>query len=368
MEITAVRTYHVSKPLKDKLRNSSYIIEDIEHILVEIDAGGYTGIGMVYSVHWEQAAAMKVMIDAHAERLIGRDPDMIRAHLKSANRINDISGPGGMTTSAWAAIDIALWDILAQKAGLPLYKLLGAYRNEVPVYASGGWLIPLENLLQEVVEYKEQGFGCYKMKVGCVDYHEDLHRIKRVKETVGDDMEIYVDVNQGWSVKQTIMIAPMLLDLGITYLEEPTKAQDYVGQAAIRANTDIQIVAGESLSSPIEHLELLRNQGADILNPDLQKCGGVTNFMQVCAMADAFRIPVTSHTLTEVSAHLMASTSIATYVEYIPDWWDGIYDHRPNIKNGMILLDDTPGIGYKFDHDYIDRHVCSHKNIRYERK
>ena len=357
MKIEEIRTYHVSKPLKNKLRNSLYTIENMEHILVEIDAGGYTGIGMVYSVHWEQSAAMKVMIDAYAARMLGQDSDMIHAHLKNANIINGASGPTGMPTSAWAAFDIALWDLLAQKAGMPLYKLLGAHRRDVPVYASGGWLIPLDELVEEAVNYKRQGYKCYKMKLGCKDYKEDLHRVKCVREALGDDVEVYVDVNQGWSVKQAVMIAPMLRDLGVTYLEEPTEAQDYAGQADIRANTDIRIVAGESLSSTVEHFELMHNKGVDTLNPDLQKCGGVTNFMQVCAIANAFRIPVTSHTLTEVSAHLMAAAPTATYAEYIPDWWDGIYDHKPNISDGYIHLDDNPGIGYRFDHDYIRDHL-----------
>ena len=359
MKIDAIRTYHVSKPLKNKLRNSLYVIENMEHVLIEIDAGGYTGIGMVYSVHWDQSAALKVMIDGFAKRMLGKDSDLIHAHLKNANIINGASGPTGMPTSAWAAFDIALWDLLAQKANLPLYKILGAHSTEVPVYVSGGWLIPLEDLIQEAVAYKEQGYKCYKMKLGCKDYHEDLHRVKCVKEALGDSVEVYVDVNQGWSVKKAIMIAPMLRDLGVTYLEEPTEAHNYAGQAEIRANTDIQVVAGESLSSTIESFELMRNKGVDILNPDLQKCGGITNFMQVCAIANAFRIPVTSHTLTEVSAHLIAAAPTAMNVEYIPDWWDGIYDRKPNIKDGMLLLDNTPGIGYKFNHDYIAEHLSS---------
>ena len=357
MKIDAIRSYHVSKPLKTPLRNSLYTIENMEHILLEVDAGGYTGIGMVYSVHWEQSAALKVMIDSYAKWMLGQDSDLIHAHLKRANIINGASGPTGMPTSAWAAFDIALWDLLAQRAGLPLYKLLGAHSNEIPVYASGGWLIPEEKLVQEALGYKEQGYTCYKMKLGCKDYREDLRRVQRVKEALGDSVELYVDVNQGWSVKQAVMIAPMLRDLGVTYLEEPTEAQDYAGQADIRAKTDIRIVAGESLSSTVEHFELMRNRGVDMLNPDLQKCGGVTNFMQVCAMANGFRIPVTSHTLTEVSAHLMAAAPTAVNVEYIPGWWGGIYDHKPNIRNGKILLDDTPGIGYKFQHDYIREHL-----------
>lgn len=359
MKIKEIRTYHVSKPLAIKLPNSCYTIETIEHILVEVDTEEYTGIGFVYSINAAHAEAMRCMIRDYAQHLIGKESDMIRQHLQLANMINAPSGPNGLPTCAYAAIDMALWDLLAQSARLPLYKLLGAERSQVPVYASGGWLIPEDDLVKEALGYKQQGYTVYKMKLGCKDYREDLHRIRAVQEACGENFEIYVDINQGWSPKQAVMIAPLLRDMGVTYLEEPCFAQDIKGQAEVKAHTDIHVCAGESLSFITEQFELIRHNAVDMLNPDIMKCGGITNYLQVCLLADAFRIPVTSHLFTEYACHVLAAIPNGTICEFVPDWWDHIFDHRPNIQNGMILLDDTPGVGYRFNHDFIRDHAVN---------
>lgn len=357
MRIESIRTYHVSKPLKQKLVNSLFSIERMEHILLEMDAGGHTGTGFVYSINFHQAKAIKAMMDGFARAIVGEDTDLIRLHWNNAQTTINGIGQTGMPVIAWAAFDTALWDLMARQAGLPVYKLLGAFRKEVPVYASGGWLVPLEELVREALDYKAQGFRRYKMKVGCADYREDLRRIEKVRAALGDGVEVMVDANQGWTVKKSIAIAPRLLELGVTYLEEPVHAQDYSGQAEIRKNTAINVVAGESLFTLTEMFELMRNRSVDILNPDLQRCGGVSEFMQVCALANACRIPVTSHVFTEASAHLMAAAPTAMHAEYIPDWWRGIFTREPHIVDGMLRLGDEPGFGLEFNHDFIEGHI-----------
>lgn len=357
MKIEGFKTYHVSKPLSVKLPNSSYVIENMEHILLEVEAGGYLGIGFVYNQYPAHAEAMRIMMEDYGKGLIGKDATMIRQHLNRANLINSPTGPAGLPTCAYAAWDEALWDILSQKAGLPLYKMLGAGRNEVPVYASGGWLVPLEDLVAEAVGYKNEGYTIYKMKLGCKDFHEDLRRIRAVREACGDGLEIYVDVNMGWDAKKTILIAPMLKELGVRYLEEPVPAQNIPAHQEVRSRTDLYLAAGESLSFITEQYELIRNRCVDMLNPDLMKCGGVTNYVQVCSLAGAFNIPVTAHLNTEYACHVIAAAPTGLNCEFVPDWWNHIFDRRPNIKNGMILLDDTPGVGYKFNHDYIKDHL-----------
>ncbi len=356
MKIESVRTYHISKPLRQKLVNSLFCIERMEHILVEVDAEGDTGIGFVYTIDAAQARAVKEMVDNFASLLVGTDSDLIRKHWNNAQTMINGIGQTGMPVVAWAAFDIALWDLMARRAGLPLYKLLGAFRTEVPVYASGGWLIPVSDLVDEALAYKEQGYRRYKMKVGCADYREDLRRIAKVREAVGDGMEIMVDANQGWSVKHAIAVSSGLAELGVNYLEEPVHAQDYIGQAEITRNTQINIVAGESLFTLTEHFELMRGRCVDILNPDLQRCGGISEFLQVCALANAYRIPVTSHVFTEASVHLMAVAPTAIHAEYIPDWWRGVFTEEPVVVDGIVKLDDQPGLGVTFDHDFLKHH------------
>jgi L-alanine-DL-glutamate epimerase-like enolase superfamily enzyme len=358
VRIESIRTYQVSKPLTQPLTNSLFSIERMEHVLIEMDAGGHTGFGFVYAVDVDQARAIKAMVDGFARVLVGEDSDLIRLHWNRAQtRINAI-GQTGLPIVAWAGFDTALWDLMAKQAGLPLYKLLGACRSEVPVYASGGWLIPLEELIREALNYKAQGFRHYKMKVGCADYREDLRRIEKVRDALGDGIELMIDANQGWTVKRSIALAPRLLEMGVTYLEEPVHAQDYAGQAEIRKSTAINIAAGESLFTLTEVFELVRNRCVDIVNPDLQRCGGISEFLQVCALANAYRIPVTSHLFTEASAHLLAAAPTGLHVEWVPDWWRGIFTEEPDIADGMLRLSNRPGLGVAFDHDFIEDHAA----------
>ena len=354
MRITTIRTYHVSKELRKPLKNSSYSMKYMEHILVEVDAGGYTGIGFVYSTDNIQAKALKVLVDGFAQELTGKDTELIRQHWNNAQmRINGI-GQTGMPVIAWAAFDMALWDLLAKQSGLPLYKLLGAQSNEVTVYASGGWLIPLEELVCEAQEYKDAGYRQYKMKVGCPDAVEDLRRIEKVKAVFGDSAEVMIDANQGWNVKKCVALEKELIALGVRYLEEPLHAQDYCGHATLKKMTGLSICAGESLFTLTELFELMRNDCVDIINPDLQRCGGVSEFMQVCALANAFKIPVTSHAFTEASVHLIAAAPTGVCVEYIPDWWRGIFTTEPTVVNGILKLSNKPGFGVEFDHKFIE--------------
>ena len=361
MKISKIKTYHVSKPLTKKLPNAVCTLEYMEHILVEVFADEHVGVGMSYSVSPSHAEAIRVLIEGYAKSLIGRDTDLIRDHWHSAKTAMSVCGQTGLPVSAWAAIDMALWDLLGKRANLPVYKLLGAKTNVVPVYASGGWLYPFDELIEEAVSYKNLGYKHYKMKIGFPDFHEDVKRIEAVKSALGDGVELMLDVNQGWSVKRTIMLSGFLSDIGITYLEEPVHAQDYKGNAEVVASTDINIVSGESLFTVRDFFELIRNNGADMINPDVMRCGGITEFMQVCALANAFSIPVTSHVLLEVSAHCIAAAPTGTIAEYIPDWWAGLFEREPHVLDGKLVLNDEPGLGLKLNHDYIARHM--HQNI-----
>lgn len=356
MKIEGYRSYHVSKPLKQKLVNSVYCIENMEHVLLEIYAEGFTGIGHVYAFSPSHAQSLKILVDSYCESLIGKDVDLVKKHWNDLYiRINSI-GQTGLQIIALSAIDTALWDIMSQGAKLPLYKMLGAMRNEVDVYASGGWLGTIESLVEEAINYKEQGFKKYKMKIGSPDYREDIKRVAAVRKALGDDIEVMVDANQGLSIKKAISVSKELMNMDVTWFEEPVFAQDYSANAELVNLTDISIVSGESLFTKTEHLEIMTRRGVDILNPDLQRCGGVTEFMNVATMAAAFRIPVSSHLFTEISAHLIAAAPTGTILENVPEWWAGVFEKAPKIKDGKIKLDDTPGLGITFDHDFINKY------------
>ena len=218
MIIKDFRVYHISKKLNPALPNAVYSLEYIEHVFLELDTDMYTGVGMAYTFNTVQAEAMKLLVEGYCRNLIGKDPSLIRAHWQAAQCTMGGCGQTGLPMSAYAVVDTALWDLVAQEAGKPLYKLLGAKTDRLPVYGSGGWLVPQEDMIQEALWFQSQGYTKYKLKLGFPDWRIDVERLTALRKAVGDDFEIMVDVNQGWSVKQALEVIPFLRELGITYL------------------------------------------------------------------------------------------------------------------------------------------------------
>ena len=356
MIIKGFRTYHVSKKLTKPLPNAVYALEYIEHVFLELDTDEYTGIGMAYTFNPDQAEAMKILVEGYCKSLIGQDPSFARKYWQKAQGTMGGCGQTGLPLSAYAAVDTALWDLIAQEAGMPLYKLLGAKTDTLPVYGSGGWLAPIEEVIEEALAFKAEGYTKYKLKLGFPDWRVDIARLTALRKALGDNFDIMVDVNQGWNVKLALRIIPELQDLGIHYLEEPLHCQDYKGNAELVQSTDMEICSGECLFGSREIFELLRLRGADIINPDLMRCGGITEFVEACSLAGSFRIPVTAHVLMEVSAHVMAASPTGGLLENIPDWWNGAFAQAPLVKNGQMKLLDVPGLGIRLDHDYIGRY------------
>ncbi len=357
MIISDYRVWHISKKLAKPLPNAVYSLEYIEHVFLELKTESFTGVGMAYTFDPVQAESMKTLTEGYCKALIGKDPEYVRKYWQDAQRTMGGCGQTGLPVSAYSAVDTALWDLIAQDAGKPLYRLLGAKTDTLPVYGSGGWLVPLDELIGEALWFKDRGFTKYKLKLGFPDWHKDIERLTALRKALGDDFDIMADINQGWTVKTALQAIPELKKLGINYLEEPLHCQDFKGNAKLTESTDIFISTGECLFTTKDLFELLRLGGADILNPDLMRCGGVTEYMQVCAMAAAFRVPVTAHVLMEVSAHVMAASPLGGLLEYIPDWWDGAFDLAPKAEKGQLTLLNTPGLGIRFNHDYIERNL-----------
>ena len=272
MIIKDFRVYHISKKLNPALPNAVYSLEYIEHVFLELDTDMYTGVGMAYTFNTVQAEAMKLLVEGYCRNLIGKDPSLIRAHWQAAQCPMGGCGQTGLPMAADAVGDTARGALVAQEAGTPRDKRLGAKTDRLPVYGSGGWLVPQEDMIQEALWFQSQGYTKYKLKLGFPDWRIDVERLTALRKAVGDDFEIMVDVNQGWSVKQALEVIPFLRELGITYLEEPLHCQDFKGNAQLAAATDIMICSGECLFTTKEIFELLRLGGADYINPDLMRC------------------------------------------------------------------------------------------------
>ena len=320
---------------------------------------GISGLGIGQS----SPGVREVIEKTFKELLIGKDPfnieelwDLMFWKIRGYGR-------KGVAFCALSAIDIGLWDLKSKALGLPLFKLLGAFRESVPVYGSGGWTNFSESeLLSEMTSYVEQGIPRVKMKVGKnfgQSEREDIERLAAVRKEVGDDVAIYVDANNGYFPKQAIYMAKEFEDFQVGWFEEPTLADDPRGLAKISNATTIPIATGEHEYTKYGFRELMQAEGVDIVQPDVGRVGGVTEWMKVAHMAHGFNLPVAPHAVQLVHLHLACATPNLKVVEYMNVLLEGDrvwYTEFPEQKNGMWTpFLDKPGLGLELNPEAIEK-------------
>jgi L-alanine-DL-glutamate epimerase-like enolase superfamily enzyme len=338
-----------SVPMQQRITSGIHAIDTIDCVLVSLHAEGQTGCGYAFCFSPDEAAAIEIFARHFSDVVRRRPAHLVRAHWQELWRRTNFIGHAGPPLMALSAYDMALWDLTARLAGQALYRMLGAARDEVRVYAAGGWLsLDIEALCAEAVAMKSAGFPAYKMRAGSPDWRGDVERVKAVRNAIGDDMDLMVDVNQAFDVATAIRFGRALEPCNLTWIEEPVDAHDVSGCARVAAAVDVPIAAGETVWGPHGLLELVRADAVDVLQPDLMRCGGITGFLAAAGAAEASGRQVISHLYTPISAHLMATTSLADYVEYIPGWFDPLFAESPAIEAGRIRLGATAGTGIAF--------------------
>ena len=267
-------------------------------------------------------------------------------------------GPQGLTAFAAAGIDMAAWDALAKAAGLPLVRLLGGELRSVPAYNSNGLgIIGVERAVPEAQELAA-GYQAIKVRLGYPDLETDLAVVRAIRGAVGSSVLLMSDYNQCLSVAEAIRRAQMLDEEGLYWIEEPTRADDYAGHAAIRrkARTGIQI--GENWWGPHDMSKSLDAGASDFGMADVVKIGGVTGWLRAAALASPPGLPLSSHLYPEISVHLLAVSPTCHWLEYV-DWAGPILREPLTIENGRATPPDTPGIGVAWDEDAVRRLVVS---------
>jgi len=249
---------------------------------------------------------------------------------------------------------------IARAAGLPLYKFLGAVRTDrVPAYASGALMrtTALDKLQEAAAALVKKGWRRMKtqMAVEGLTPHQELERIRLVREAVGPDVALMVDINQRWSVQEAIAIGARVEEYGLGWLEDVTAHNDYQGLAQVAAALTTPVCGGEYLYGIEPFRQMLGHRSVDIVMIDLLRVGGIGPWMKVAAMAEAFNIPVVSHLLPEIHVHLVAAAPNATVVEYMPWTWR-LFDDPPMPKDGMMSVPTKPGLGFGFAPDLFEKY------------
>ena len=348
MKIERVVATRLSVPMARPMRTAIHATDRTENVLVEIESDGLVGQGCTLAFSAGQSDAVGAMARDLGQTLVGSDVFDLGALWGGLWMRLNLTGQSGVGMLALSAIDTALWDLLSQRAGLPLSVMLGRVHQRLPVYAQGGWLsYSVEQLVDEALLYRSRGFRHYKMRVGSPDWRTDVTRVEAVLAAAGPDFHLMLDANQGWPRHVAMQAAAAIDDLGLFWLEEPVDVHDLVGSAEIAGAMRTPISSGETVFGVAGFAEMIERRAADILMPDLQHCGGPTGFMRVAALAEAAHLPVSGHLFTEVSIHLLAACPNALVVEYMPGWWEELFEGAPKISEGWIEPGSSPGLGFR---------------------
>ncbi len=306
---------------------------------------GHSGLGFSYSKR-AGGPAQYAHAKEVAEGIIGEDPNDIGKIYTKLLWAGASVGRSGVATQALAAIDIALYDLKAKRAGLPLAKLLGSYRDSVQTYnTSGGFLnATLAEVKERATQSIDDGIGGIKIKVGLPDSKEDLRRVAGVREHIGWDVPLMVDANQQWDRATALRMGRQLEEFNLIWIEEPLDAYDFEGHAHLAQLLDTPIATGEMLASVAEHKGLINANGCDIIQPDAPRVGGITQFLRLAALADERGLGLAPHFAMEIHLHLAAAYPREPWVEHF-DWLDPLFEERLETKNGRMIVPDRPGLG-----------------------
>ena len=306
---------------------------------------GHTGLGFSYSKR-AGGPAQYAHAKEVAEGIIGEDPNDIGKIYTKLLWAGASVGRSGVATQALAAIDIALYDLKAKRAGLPLAKLLGSYRDSVQTYnTSGGFLnATLDEVKARATQSIDEGIGGIKIKVGLPDSKEDLRRVAGIREHIGWDVPLMVDANQQWDRATALRMGRQLEEFNLVWIEEPLDAYDFEGHAHLAQVLDTPIATGEMLASVAEHKGLISADGCDIIQPDAPRVGGITQFLRLAALADERGLGLAPHFAMEIHLHLAAAYPREPWVEHF-DWLDPLFNERLETKNGRMMVPDRTGLG-----------------------
>ncbi len=348
--------YRVKLPVA--LSDSTHgTIEAFELLTVRVrDADGAEGVGYTVTVGVNGAAVYATLAREIAALAVGQDADLIEALWHRIWWGLHYGGRGGPTVMALSAFDIALWDLKSKRAGLPLYRLLGGFDPRVPCYAGGVDLdLTPDALLRQTDDNLCKGFRAIKMKVGRARLSEDVERLAAMRNHLGDGFPLMVDANMKWTADIAIRAARAFGPYDPVWLEEPIPPDDMAAHARVVRDGGLPVATGENLRTLWEFRHLIASGGVTYPEPDVTGCGGVTAFLKVAHLAEAFGLPVTSHGAHDLTVHLLAAVPNPSYLEVHGFGLERYIADPLRIADGKAVAPDRPGHGIAFDWTALER-------------
>ena len=365
VKITHLEVFAISIPLRTAVSDAVRRITRRDHLVVRIRTDdGLEGVG--FTLGYDASVAMVALVDAiYRPILMGANALHSEYLWAEMYRQSIQAGRRGAALRAMSAIDIALWDLRGKRAGMPVMELLGVKSNHLRCYATGGYYregYTEDDLVREIAGYVEKGFTAVKLKVGGAGARADAVRLKRVREAVGDDVDVLLDANGGWPDAPTAIAAMRRLEEYRPYwIEEPVRADNIAAMARIADALDTPVATGELEATRWAFADLIERRAADILQPDATVVGGVGEWLKVAHMAASFDIPIAPHYNWDIHTQLQASIPNGLFIEYFVRGsdvkvFDEVLENPIEPAGGFIEPRTEPGFGLRFREDKFNEY------------
>jgi L-alanine-DL-glutamate epimerase-like enolase superfamily enzyme len=315
---------------------------------------GIEGVSFVSRIGGTNIGPLAQLIAGAAQQLVGEDPLPSEAVYARLYRVGLGGLPSGLEVRAASAIESAAWDIRGKALGQPVWRLLGGFRDRVPVSAnwsvqSGPDRATLERRARALLD---RGFRAVKFQLGFLDREAGLAHMRLMREIVGPDIKIIVDANFQWTVKHAIAMGHALAEFDPYWLEDPVPAHDVVGLRQVRESVPVRVCAGEVFQNIPQFTRMLAERASDLAMIDLDL--GLTGFVKVAHMAEAYGLPVVNHLASEVLCHGIAAVPNGHIVGFYP-WAQPLFKTPARVEDGWLCMPHTPGLGLDLDQDALQR-------------
>jgi L-alanine-DL-glutamate epimerase-like enolase superfamily enzyme len=368
MKIDQIDLYVFDTPLPNPLANPITSGASIFTVLAIIKTdSGLTGQGYGWTIGAPRAKFIRGATEVAAEFILGRDPIRTEAIWSAYDAMSNFVGTSGLAVIGMSILDIALWDIAGQAAGLPLWKLLGGHKERARMYmnlvnADASGVTPVEQIVEAFEHGWSAGFREFKARIGINSPQFDVPRIRRLIELAGSKGRFAVDMAQRWSPADAMWACTAMDDLGLFWMEDPGHQDDMRNMREIVERIHTPICTGENAYGLRGATRIVEELGCDYMMLDLERCGGITGWKKAAAVAETRNIKMTTHVYPHVGVHLICGTSNATIGEYVP-WWDELFDGPIEVVDGYATPSNTPGNGKQVTADKFSRAV-SHDVVR----
>jgi len=362
MIIADIRTHLLSVPFTDPPKTGFLTLPLINLLVVEVETdSGVIGVGHLHPIAGGLRTIEMCIHEMLEPLLIGEDARDVERLWQKMWQATFIQGRMGITVMAMSALDIALWDAVGIDTGKPLWKLWGGRDDPLPIYGSGCFRgLGHDGMIEKAHRFVAQGFSAIKMQVAhCFSHAEDIANVRDMRTALGDDIEIMIDVNQGWTADEAITVGKHFDEHGITWLEEPVLADDFDGYHAIAKAIDTPLAGGENHFTHRDLKPFFESGNVPILQPDVMR-GGYTELRVIANLADQAGLKIAPHLFPELMSHLNASIPNALWLEYM-GWYDHLWVNPLKPANGLLVPPDRPGHGMQMraelfsDHPYRDQ-------------